>query len=747
MSISPSSGRRIRWVLSALALASAAPVAAQYPGGAIVQPLPGAGDPAEKLAAALRTLAVSPRDLPALIEAGRDALTLGDPNAAVGFFGRANELSPRDGRVKAGLGAALVQLEKPVDALRYFREASALGVRDVDLAEDRGLAYDLIGDPVHAQGDYRLVLAAHPDDDAVRRRLALSQGIAGDRAAAIATLDPLIRKRDIAAWRAQTFVLAMTGDAKGANDITRVMLPQQQTMLQPFLERLATLSPGDKARAVHFGEMPAAGRSYSDTQLATIGTAPTYAPAPAPIVTRPPPAPVRTATSIVPSAMRAPISATPPRVAAAPAAAPLPTAPLVTLATHAPATAGRERFVSPSGVPLRRIEHSAQEVLALGMPRYEYVPLSAQASARAPALPLAAATAPATSGPSAPLGAGSPTAGPPILAVTTAAASPSGVAAISSIGVSNAGPPPPAVTNASAPPITLSEKTVAEVAMPLGASGTGGHFDMPHDIAGRRLAQDQVSSSARPPAAAVQPRPSTPKTVPFAEPATANPTVQTARRARAQSDPEVAAADRPVRLGHMRGATASPTDDGDAARPAITGKRDRHRDQATPTGKVTDARSDRTDRHDDRSRAAPRDDDDGGAKVRSAADRKHDRSSEDDAGTETSSRSKPGKGKEKRDKPDRPLVAPKIYVQVAGGANRADMDKAWAGVKAKAPDLMKGHTPATTPLHATNRLLVGPFKDEDAAQAFVNKMAGKGLSGFTFKSGKGQKVEKIDTAR
>ena len=75
------------------------------------------------------------------------------------------------------------------------------------------------------------------------------------------------------------------------------------------------------------------------------------------------------------------------------------------------------------------------------------------------------------------------------------------------------------------------------------------------------------------------------------------------------------------------------------------------------------------------------------------------------------------------------------------------MDKAWTGVRKKAPDLMKGRTPSTTPLRFTNRLLVGPFKDEDEAQGFVNKMAGKGLSGFVFKSAKGQKVEKVDAGK
>jgi hypothetical protein len=89
----------------------------------------------------------------------------------------------------------------------------------------------------------------------------------------------------------------------------------------------------------------------------------------------------------------------------------------------------------------------------------------------------------------------------------------------------------------------------------------------------------------------------------------------------------------------------------------------------------------------------------------------------------------------------------RVYVQVAGGSNKADLDKAWAGVKKKAPDLMKGHTPSTTSARATNRLMVGPFKSDEEAQAFVNKMAGKGVSGFVVKTGKGQKVEKVDAGQ
>ena len=229
--LTPGALRRL--LIPAVLLSATMPALAQMPASGAPQPSPQSTDPAELLARALRTLATEPSNLLALTAAGRNALILGDPNAAVGFFGRAQEIAPNNGSVKAGLGSALVQLEKPQDALRLFAQASRLGVPDADLAEDRGLAYDLTGDQARAQADYRMVLAAHPDDDTARRRLALSQGISGQKSAAIATLDPLIRKRDVAAWRAQTFVLAMDGDAKGASDITRVMLPQQATMLQP----------------------------------------------------------------------------------------------------------------------------------------------------------------------------------------------------------------------------------------------------------------------------------------------------------------------------------------------------------------------------------------------------------------------------------------------------------------------------------------------------------------------------------
>jgi hypothetical protein len=85
----------------------------------------------------------------------------------------------------------------------------------------------------------------------------------------------------------------------------------------------------------------------------------------------------------------------------------------------------------------------------------------------------------------------------------------------------------------------------------------------------------------------------------------------------------------------------------------------------------------------------------------------------------------------------------RIWVQVAGGANQAALEKAWNALRTKAPDLFRNRQGWSTPLRATNRVLTGPFKSEDEAQAFVNQMAKAGLSGFVFTSTKGQKVDRL----
>lgn len=230
---------------------------AGFSAGAVVQSI--VPDGGAELRRHLTTLADDPRNLEALIGAGRAALRGGDTQAALSFFSRAGEVSYRDSRVKAGMASVLVRMERGQPALVLFAEALALGAPVWEIAGDRGLAHDMVGDPRRAQQDYALVLQRREDAE-VRRRLALSLAISGEKDAALRVIDGQLRRNERAAWRAQAFILALTGDWAGANRTAHGMMTAAAAeAITPFLARLPNLTAAQKAMAVHFGRFPANG--------------------------------------------------------------------------------------------------------------------------------------------------------------------------------------------------------------------------------------------------------------------------------------------------------------------------------------------------------------------------------------------------------------------------------------------------------------------------------------------------------
>lgn len=236
--------------------------------------------PSDALARNLRGLAESPRNVGLLIGAGNAALEMGDPQAALTFFARAEHEAPRDGRIKAGMGSAFVLTEQPHAAIKFFSDAVALGVPEHLVAKDRGLAHDMLGDQARAQADYAAVLQRGSDAE-TERRMALSLAISGNRDRALAMLEPHVRRHDQAAWRARAFVLALTGDAAGAVQAVDAVMPgQQAAALRPFLAQLPQLNASQRAMAVHFGRFPHA------SQIAANQTAPAPPPVTAPAPSR-----------------------------------------------------------------------------------------------------------------------------------------------------------------------------------------------------------------------------------------------------------------------------------------------------------------------------------------------------------------------------------------------------------------------------------------------------------------------------
>ncbi|HEX2623769.1 MAG TPA: SPOR domain-containing protein [Sphingomicrobium sp.] len=268
-------GRLSALLLAPLIAASwVAPASAQYIGGN-APPLPAAPapgtieSPAATLSRSVRILAANPKDFPALIAAGRAELDLGDLEAAVGFFGRADELRPNDPAPKVGMGAAIIQTGDARGALRWFDQAQRLGASPSLLGADRGLAHDLLGELGPAQADYRAALSG-PNAAEARRRLALSQAMSGNMEEGLRTLSPLIVRSDPAALRVRAFVLALGGQqALAAQSINQAM-PGSAGRISPFFALLPRLSVQQKAAAVHLGVFP----SPADIQLAAAASPP-----------------------------------------------------------------------------------------------------------------------------------------------------------------------------------------------------------------------------------------------------------------------------------------------------------------------------------------------------------------------------------------------------------------------------------------------------------------------------------------
>lgn len=218
--------------------------------------------PAAAMARYIRDLASAPRDFDALIGAGRAALALGDPQAAAGFFARADDVNPRSPLPQAGMGAVSVANGEARAALPYFKRAEQLGAPVESFACDRGLAYDLLGKQAQAQADYRLALSGRDSDEA-RKRLALSLAITGDRSSALEILAPLSAKGDAGVARVRSFVLALTGDPGAAMAAINAAMPGKGSNVAPFVERLSSLAAGQKAAAVNLGIFPDGDVAYA----------------------------------------------------------------------------------------------------------------------------------------------------------------------------------------------------------------------------------------------------------------------------------------------------------------------------------------------------------------------------------------------------------------------------------------------------------------------------------------------------
>lgn len=212
---------------------------------------------AAELRAAIRRISYNSGDADALADAGNASLALGDANAALNFFTRANGLRPNNGRIVAGLATATVRTENPFEALRLFDDAIRLGISDRTIAADRALAFDLLGNFARAQQDYKLARTAATSDDLMIRQ-AISLSLAGQKEDADAMLLPLLQKNSAAAWRARAFMLAARGDFRESTKVTQGFMDAGSAQkMERYLRLMPELTAAQQAAAIHLGHFPA----------------------------------------------------------------------------------------------------------------------------------------------------------------------------------------------------------------------------------------------------------------------------------------------------------------------------------------------------------------------------------------------------------------------------------------------------------------------------------------------------------
>ena len=211
---------------------------------------------AVELRDAMRRISFNPSDADALADAGNAALLLGDANAALNFFTRANALRPNNSRIVSGLATATVRTENPFEALRLFDDAVRLGADQRSIAADRALAFDLLGNFGRAQQDYQLARTVASSDDIIIRQ-AVSLSLAGQKEQADAMLLPLLQRNSPAAWRARAFMLAARGDLRESNKVAQGFMDATSAQkMERFFRLMPNLTGAQQAAAIHLGHFP-----------------------------------------------------------------------------------------------------------------------------------------------------------------------------------------------------------------------------------------------------------------------------------------------------------------------------------------------------------------------------------------------------------------------------------------------------------------------------------------------------------
>lgn len=207
-----------------------------------------------------RVLSAEPSNLEATYGTAEAMLGLGQAVDSTRYYNRFIQLRPNDPRGPIGLARAFNTANRPAEALLALDAAKKIVSTRVASFQERGVALDLLGRSKEAQTTFAEGLRLEPKNLDVLRRMALSFAITEDYQTSLNLLQTVANEPGGTAMirQALAMVYALSGQADIAAKISATG-DKDTTSKQrlAYYQTLGVLTPLQKARVVHFGDVPA----------------------------------------------------------------------------------------------------------------------------------------------------------------------------------------------------------------------------------------------------------------------------------------------------------------------------------------------------------------------------------------------------------------------------------------------------------------------------------------------------------
>jgi Flp pilus assembly protein TadD len=195
---------------------------------------------------------LAPKDPAPVTRLGEALAKAGATAAAFDAYGDAHLRNPHSAAIDLALGRLALSLGRPQEAIRQF-EAAQREHEDATAWNGLGVAQDALGDHAAAQADYRKGLALKPGDRSLRNNLGLSQALAGQFPAAIATLSDLVAEPGAVAGEHLNLALVygLAGDDEKAAQAARGVLGEADNAAnRKSYALLRAMDDHDRTRAI-----------------------------------------------------------------------------------------------------------------------------------------------------------------------------------------------------------------------------------------------------------------------------------------------------------------------------------------------------------------------------------------------------------------------------------------------------------------------------------------------------------------